>query len=182
DGKVASVRSTGRPPPAPPVSGVLHLPQSAALPLPRGGTRLAVPQEGQAMMSGAMAEVECERCAGPPPACAKLAPLLHTATSEELPAIRRLLARSNDAPYDVDVVAAEKCFGRGVAGEPVVRIFGGYDGLSVTCGKYVRILAVDRERRGRGIGSTLLADAESRGATTMAAEPGNYFTPGVADT
>lgn len=115
--------------------------------------------------------------------------MLHTATADELPAIRRLLARSNDAPYDVDLVAAEKCFGRGVAGEPVARIFGGHDdddadyytGLVVTCGKYVRLLAVDRERRGRGIGSTLLADAESRGATTIAAEPGNYFTPGVVD-
>ncbi|HWS73413.1 MAG TPA: GNAT family N-acetyltransferase [Thermoanaerobaculia bacterium] len=107
--------------------------------------------------------------------------MLHTATSDELPAIRRLLARANDAPYDLEAVAAEKCFGRGIAGEPVVRIFGGYDGIVVTCGKYVRILAVDRERRGRGIGSTLLADAESRGATTMAAEPGNYFTPGVVD-
>jgi mycothiol synthase len=107
--------------------------------------------------------------------------LLHTATSEELPAIRRLLARANSAPYDLEAVAAEKCFGRGMAGEPVVRIFGGYDGVAVTCGKYVRLLAVDPDRRGRGIGSTLLRDAESRGATTIAAEPGNYFTPGVID-
>jgi GNAT superfamily N-acetyltransferase len=63
-----------------------------------------------------------------------------------------------------------------------VRVAGDHDGMAVTCGKYVRILAVDPERRGRGIGSALLRDAEERGATTIAAEPGNYFTPGVIDT
>jgi len=107
--------------------------------------------------------------------------MLRTATSEELPAIRQLLARASDAPYDLAAVAEEKCFGRGVAGTPAVRIAGDYEGLSVTCGKYVRLLAVDRERRGRGIGSALLEDAESGGTKTMAAEPGNYFTPGIID-
>jgi mycothiol synthase len=108
--------------------------------------------------------------------------MLRTATSDELPAIRRLFARANDAPYDLAAVAEEKCFGHGVAGEPIVRVAGDYEGLAVTCGQYVRLLAVDREHRGRGIGSALLEDAESRGATTIAAEPGNYFTPGVVDT
>src|SRR5437868_5592672 len=52
---------------------------------------------------------------------------------------------------------------------------------AVTGGKYLRILAVDRERRRRGIGSALLRDAESRGARVIAAEPGNYFTPGILE-
>ncbi|HYR28969.1 MAG TPA: GNAT family N-acetyltransferase, partial [Thermoanaerobaculia bacterium] len=37
---------------------------------------------------------------------------------------------------------------------------------------------VDRAHRGQGIGTALLQDA---GAQVIAAEPGNYFTPGVMD-
>jgi len=95
--------------------------------------------------------------------------------------LRALLANANDAPYDLARVAEEKCFERGSAGEPVVRVWGDFEGVSVTCGRSLRILAVDRAKRRRGIGSALLADAESRGARIAAAEPGNYFTPGVAD-
>jgi GNAT superfamily N-acetyltransferase len=70
-----------------------------------------------------------------------------------------------------------------VAGPPVARVFeigGGIAGVAVTCGKWVRILAVDRPARRQGIGSALAADAEVLGASVVAAEPGNYFTPGVA--
>jgi len=105
----------------------------------------------------------------------------HISTSE-LPSIRQLLGRANDAPYDLEKVAEEKCFGAGIEGQPQVRVFGDLEGISVTCGKYLRILAVDRERRGRGIGTALLRDAESRGAIVVAAEAGNYFTPGVSET
>src|SRR5205085_7358272 len=39
------------------VSGVLHLPQTAALPLPSGGTRLACPHEGHLTMLSTAAAV-----------------------------------------------------------------------------------------------------------------------------
>jgi GNAT superfamily N-acetyltransferase len=105
--------------------------------------------------------------------------VIRKATRDDLPRIAELLARANDAPYDLARVAEEKCFGTGVNGDADVRVFGDFAGVSVTCGKSLRILAVDRDQRRRGIGSVLLADAESRGARIVAAEPGNYFTPGI---
>ena len=105
--------------------------------------------------------------------------MIRTATRADLRRIVELFAKANDAPYDLTVVAEEKCFGAGVSGEPVVTIFGDFAGVSVTCGKSLRILAVDRNQRRQGIGSALLRDAESRGARIVAAEAGNYFTPGI---
>jgi GNAT superfamily N-acetyltransferase len=108
--------------------------------------------------------------------------VLRTASPADLPALRALFGRANDAPYDLGVVAEEKCFGAGVSGAPTVRVFetdGQLLGTAVTCGKYLRVLAVDREARRRGIGSALLADSN---ATIVAAEGGNYFTPGVVTT
>lgn len=107
--------------------------------------------------------------------------MIRTASPNDLPALRELFARANDAPYDLAAVAGEKCFGLGVAGEPCVRVYGDMQGAIVTCGRYVRILIVDRDVRCRGIGTALLADAEARGAGVLAAEAGNYFTPGVVD-
>lgn len=106
---------------------------------------------------------------------------IRTATPADLPALRDLFARANDAPYDLAVVAEEKCFGDGIAGAPVARVYergGQILGVAVTCGKWLRILAVDRAERGKGIGTALLRDS---GAKIIAAEPGNYFTPGVLD-
>lgn len=106
---------------------------------------------------------------------------IRDATVAELPAIRALLERANDAPYDLGVVAEEKCFGAGVAGAPRVRAFdegGAVRGVAVSCGRHLRILAVDRAFRGRGIGTALLHDANAR---VIGAEPGNYFIPGVLD-
>ncbi len=111
-------------------------------------------------------------------------PVINTASRDDLPALTELFRRANDAPYDLSVVTEEKCFGRGIAGEPIPRIYergGRIVGAAVTCGKWLRILAVDREFRRQGIGSELLADAELLGAKVIAAEPGNYFTPGVLD-
>jgi GNAT superfamily N-acetyltransferase len=105
--------------------------------------------------------------------------VIRTATDHDLPALRALFARANDAPYDLAPVAEEKCFGGGIAGAPTTRVFehdGALQGAAVTSGKWLRILAVDRDARRRGIGSALLADAN---ATVIFAEPGNYFTPGV---
>jgi GNAT superfamily N-acetyltransferase len=107
--------------------------------------------------------------------------VIHSATRAALPRLRELFARANDAPYDLAAVAEEKCFGRGIAGEPEVRVWGDFDGAAVICGKYLRILGVDRARRRQGIGSALLEDAVLRGASVAFAEPGNYFLPGVLD-
>ena len=90
-----------------------------------------------------------------------------------------MLAGANEGPYDLAAVAEEKCFGAGVSGDAEVRIYGDFAGVSVTCGKSLRILVVDRAQRRRGIGGALLGDAEARGARIVAAEAGNYFTPGV---
>jgi mycothiol synthase len=108
--------------------------------------------------------------------------VIRTATRADLPRIAALFANANDAPYDLGVVAAEKCFGAGVSGDPIVTVFGDFAGVAVTCGKSLRILAVDRNQRRQGIGTALLRDAESRGARIVAAEAGNYFTPGVVTT
>lgn len=107
--------------------------------------------------------------------------MIRTASPADLPALRELFARANDAPYDLVRVAEEKCFGEGIAGAPVTRVYergGRITGAAVRCGKWLRILAVDRDYRRQGIGTALLQDAK---ATVIAAEPGNYFTPGVLD-
>lgn len=109
--------------------------------------------------------------------------MLRDASRDDLDAIRALLGRANDAPYDLGRVAEEKCFGRGYAGETVVQVFeedNAIVGVSVTCGRVLRVLAVDRDRRRRGFGSALLTEAESR-AHIVFAEGGNYFTPGVVE-
>jgi GNAT superfamily N-acetyltransferase len=107
--------------------------------------------------------------------------MIQTASPAALPRLAALLARANDAPYDLARVAEEKLFGRGIAGEPVVRVWSHDEGLAVTCGRYLRILAVDRAHRRRGIGTALLNDAVALGARVAFAEPGNYFLPGVPD-
>ena len=103
--------------------------------------------------------------------------MIRTATRDDLPLILEILRRSNDSPYDIEAVAEEKCFGHGFSGPPLVRLYG-EDGVAVRCGKYLRILAVDRDRRGRGIGTALLRDAAPQ---VIAAEAGNYFLPGVLE-
>lgn len=108
--------------------------------------------------------------------------MIRDASPDDLPALRALFARANDAPYDLAAVTEEKCFGHGIAGEPAVRVYGDMQGVSVACGKWLRVLIVDRQARRRGIGSALLADAERRGVSVIGAEPGNYFTPGVLET
>ena len=89
-----------------------------------------------------------------------------------------LLERANETPYDIARVAEEKVFGKGLRGEPVVRVHeehGRLLGISVTCGRVLRLIAVDPKHRLRGIGSKLL-----HGHVAFA-EAGNYFTPGVIE-
>ncbi|MBV9493419.1 MAG: GNAT family N-acetyltransferase [Acidobacteria bacterium] len=102
--------------------------------------------------------------------------MIRDASRADLPLLTDLLRDANDTPYDLARVAEEKCFGVGVNGEPRVRIWGDGEGVAVTCGKSLRILAVRRDARRRGIGAALLDDTS---ATVAAAEAGNYFTPGI---
>jgi GNAT superfamily N-acetyltransferase len=104
---------------------------------------------------------------------------VHTATPDDLPRLRQLFAAANDTPYDLARVAEEKCFGRGVSGAPVVTVFGDFAGVAVTCGKYLRLLAVHPLHRHQGVATQLLRDAVQRGARVVGAEGGNYFTPGA---
>ncbi len=106
--------------------------------------------------------------------------MIRTATFEDLTPLRQLFERANDSPYDLAAVAEEKCFGDGFAGTPTTRVFeqhGKIKGAAVTCGKWLRILVVDREARRRGIGTALLGNEQ-----VAFAEPGNYLTPGVLET
>src|SRR5213082_2033943 len=108
--------------------------------------------------------------------------MIRDASRADLPLIRGLFARANDMPYDLCAVAEEKCFGEGFAGATRVRLFvapppsayvspppsaakrredaaegggatyGATYGIAVTCRGALRILAVDRANRRRGIG------------------------------
>lgn len=102
--------------------------------------------------------------------------MIRDASRADLPLLIDLLRDANDAPYDLARVAEEKCFGVGMHGEPRVRLWGDGEGVAVTCGKFLRILAVRRDARRQGIGQALLSDTD---ATVAAAEAGNYFTPGI---
>jgi GNAT superfamily N-acetyltransferase len=101
--------------------------------------------------------------------------VIRDATPADLPLIREIFASANDLPYDLVRVAEEKCFGDGFAGPPQVRLFDDA-GVAVRCGGALRILAVHRAHRRRGIGSALLADSDAK---IIGAEAGNYFVPGV---
>jgi GNAT superfamily N-acetyltransferase len=102
--------------------------------------------------------------------------VIRDATPADLPLIREILLRANDAPYDIAPVLEEKVFGPGMAGTPRVRIYENA-GVAVSCGKYLRLLAVDRAERRRGAGTALLRDSN---AIVIGAEAGNYFLPGVS--
>ena len=101
--------------------------------------------------------------------------------------VRSLIRGANNAPYPFDPVAREKLLGDGYKGLPDVTVAVEGDllvGTSVTAGPFLRLLAVLPVWRRRGIGSILLRDAESKirkssDKAIVAAEPGNYFTPGI---
>jgi GNAT superfamily N-acetyltransferase len=109
--------------------------------------------------------------------------MIRAAGRDELQTLTDLLVRSNDQPYDIGAVAEEKCFGHGLAGPPAVHVYeeqGSLRGLLVTCGRYLRLLAVDRPYRRRGIGSELMRQAAEE-THVVFAEAGNYFTPGIVE-
>ena len=104
--------------------------------------------------------------------------MIRDATKADLPAIRELLASSNDSPYDASAVAEEKCFGDGVWGAPRTLVTSDLSGVAVLSGRFLRLLCVRRDRRREGIGTALLRELRPE---VIGAEPGNYFTPGIRE-
>jgi mycothiol synthase len=117
-----------------------------------------------------------------------------TLPSSMLPLAEVVLRRS--CAFDrADVVAYEKLFERGPlsaprAGEPAPELatpttVGAWDardelvGVAAACGKWLRVLAVVPEARGRGAGGALLAACEAAGARRTLDQPGNYLAPGI---
>jgi len=109
---------------------------------------------------------------------------LRELTAADLPAAHALLVAC-----DLDVAAAvaeEKLFGAAPGGA-ASSVFGALEagelvGLSVGSARWIRLLAVAPQARRRGIGTALLAAAESaiEGAIARTMDqPGNYLAPGV---
>jgi mycothiol synthase len=106
------------------------------------------------------------------------------ASEHDLPAIRQLLTRANDTPWDLARVAPEKCFGAGPKEKPVSIVAeeaGGLVGIATATSNDLRLLAVLPDRRREGIGSDLFRRSLRSGSGRFAVygEAGNYFLPGV---
>lgn len=114
---------------------------------------------------------------------------MRTAEAEDHDELRELFDGANDAPYPLAPVFTEKLRAGhdGEAHTTVVTLDGRIVAGMIACGSYLRILAVGREHRRRGLGAQLLRRAEEHAAANgsarlvAAAEPGNYFTPGIHD-
>ena len=109
---------------------------------------------------------------------------LRVLSPDDLPAARQLLI---DCDLDeAAAVAEEKLFGAAPGGAASA-VFGALEsgrlvGLSVGSDRWIRLLAVAPHARRRGIGTALLAAAESAIEGTVARtmdQPGNYLAPGV---
>lgn len=122
------------------------------------------------------------------PVVAPIAVELRPLTPADLPAARAVLAVS--CAFDrAAEVAEEKLFARAPAHlrTTVCGAFGGDELIGVTAasGRWIRLLAVLPGHRQRGVGSALLAAAESAIAATGAQaartmdQPGNYLAPGI---
>ena len=116
---------------------------------------------------------------------------LRALSADDLPLAHALLAAS--CPFDDAAdVAEEKLFGPAPEGRPdtigaftAARRERDLIGVAATSQRWIRLLAVHPHRRRRGIGSALLAAAEShiagRGAPLARTldQPGNYLAPGI---
>ncbi len=110
---------------------------------------------------------------------------LRRVTPADLPAARALLAAACDYD-DAAGVAEEKLFGAAPAdaGSSAFAAADGAElvGVAVASSRWIRLLAVAPAARRRGIGTALLAAAESVIIGTTARtmdQPGNYLAPGV---
>jgi GNAT superfamily N-acetyltransferase len=114
--------------------------------------------------------------------------VFRVARTADRAAVRDVLLRASEGPYPLDRVIDEK-LREGFRGDPVLTLaFAGSSvaGAAVTCGEYLRMIGVPPAGRRQGAGSALLDEAERRIAENsegivVAAEPGNYFTPGVRE-
>ena len=103
------------------------------------------------------------------------------AERSDLPEITALLARAcvfSRAP----LVAEEKLFGPSPTGPSQAQVAldrGRIIGVAAVAQKWIRLLAVNPEHRGHGVGSALLSWAEAHGAYRTLDQPGNYLGPGI---
>lgn len=113
---------------------------------------------------------------------------LRPVTRVLLASVMELLKNANDTNLSIERVADEKCFGKGVSGQP--NVTGAFEGstllgVAVDCGSAIRLIAVDWQHRRRTIGTMLLTaivtgmQKAGRSSCLLASEAGNYFTPGV---
>jgi GNAT superfamily N-acetyltransferase len=108
---------------------------------------------------------------------------------EELPEAAALLRRALPHDPGVETVAREKLFGACPAPHTTdtlaAREGTALLGVAVRSGRWLRVLAVDPDRRLRGVGSALLAECEqlarAAGQTKLRTcdQPGNYLSPGI---
>ncbi len=85
------------------------------------------------------------------------------------------------------IVAEEKCFERAMSHRKTRTFLIGKEpfGVAVLSGEHLRLLAISPRLRGKGAGSALIerikqeAKADGRDRLVVAAEPGNYFEPGI---
>ena len=113
---------------------------------------------------------------------------IREASRRDLAAIRRLATDANDTPYALAAVIEEKCFEEGAFGSPVTllaEVNGEPEGVVTADARGVRILAVRRSSRRKGVGTELLARIEERAraqrrpSVEVYSGAGNYFLPGV---
>ncbi|WP_428268170.1 GNAT family N-acetyltransferase [Haliangium sp.] len=115
---------------------------------------------------------------------------LRPLTRADLDSARALLEAA--CAFDPAAAVAEEVLFGPALGFPAesVRALGASEdgalvGLIAACGAWLRVLAVHPERRGRGLGSELLAAGEAEVARSGASlvrvldQPGNYLAPGV---
>jgi GNAT superfamily N-acetyltransferase len=114
---------------------------------------------------------------------------LRALSADDLPLIHALLAEA--CVYDAAAqVAEEKLFGPAPGPDDRPASIGAFAtgrlvGIAVSSQRWIRLLAVHPQSRGKGVGSALLAAAESRIAARgeplarTLDQPGNYLAPGI---
>lgn len=112
--------------------------------------------------------------------------LIRDAREDDLPRLKECVPAALELDFDPGPVLEEKLFGPGYGGPARCRVALEDDsirGVAVSCGSAVRLIAVEKDYRRRGIGSALLDDAIRQTGNprriTACAAAGNYLVPGV---